>query len=365
MHRTARQSFALSLTFAALVGLAACGSGKKAIDTTVAVPTPETTETTASVAADTTLADPPAENAADTTVAAATVLSKGEVMARADAICTQVRTDMAAVPAPTSFATAGPSLQKMLGISEAGVAALKVLPVAGSDQNTLNSLVSLLEAANRSLKAAVDATSAGDESAANTATDAYSAKVVAFAEEAKAAGFQACGQTGPTVTPSETAGASSSEVSEPAGAGDSKFALVDLGTTLKAIPGFEYVALDKAIQSQLISGFAADPNVVALVDAVGTSVVSNKTDRALLIFLRLKRPLVGKELQDFVGGVVGTGTDVEQGKVAGTRGWSYVDSSGSRAFVTVRNNTAILSLADSTDVLSSVVSGLFNANPDL
>ena len=362
MHRTARPSFALCLTFAAVVGLTACGSGKKAIDTTVAA---STAETTAPAAADSTLAEPPSETAADTTVAAAPALSRDEVIARADAICTQVRTDMSAVPAPASFATAGPSLQKMLGISETGVAALRALPVAGSDQNTLNSLVSMLEAANRSLKAAVDATSAGDEAAANTAGDAYSAKVVAFAEAAKAAGFQACGQTGPTATTTETAAPTSSEAAVPAATGDTKFALVDLGTTLKAIPGFDYVALDKAIQSQLIDGFAADPNVVSLVDAVGTSVVTNKTDRALLIFLRLKRPLVGKELQDFVGGVVGNGTDVEQGKVAGTRGWSYVDSSGSRAFVTVRNNTAILSLADSTDVLASVVSGLFNANPDL
>ncbi len=361
MYRIARHALTISLSIATLAGLSACGSKNSATDTTVASPV----ETTAS-APDTTVGD----TVAETTVAG---LSTSELVAQADAICTQVRTDMGAVPAPDSLATAGPSLQKMLDISVAGVASLKALPAADGDRETLGSLVSLLEAANEALKQATAAATAGDEATANSASDAYSAKVAAFAEAAKAAGFEACGQTGPTGAATETtavasdgtAADTSAASGAPATDESGKFGLVDLGTALDPIAGFTYQPLDKAIQSELLSGFAADPNVVELVNAVGTSVVTNDTDRALLIFLRLNRPLVGQELQEFVSGVIGNGTEVEQGEVAGTRGWSYVDSSGSKAFVTVRNDTAILSLTDSTDVLATVIAGLFQANPTL
>ena len=144
-----------------------------------------------------------------------------------------------------------------------------------------------------------------------------------------------------------------------------KFRIVDLGTKLEPIPGFTYQPLDVAIQTQMLSGFATDANIVELVNTIGTSVATNDTDKALLMALGLNRVLVGTELMDFVTGVIGTGTDVQQGEVAGTRGWTYVDGSGSKAFVTVRNDTAILCLTDSSDVLAKVVSGLFAANPNL
>ena len=103
--------------------------------------------------------------------------------------------------------------------------------------------------------------------------------------------------------------------------GQGVFEIIDLGRELRPGAGFSFETLAEGIQSELVSGFEADPNVVELVGAVGTSVMTDGSDKTLLIVLVLKRPLVRQELKDFIAGVIGGGTEVDQGAVAGTRPW--------------------------------------------
>jgi hypothetical protein len=98
---------------------------------------------------------------------------------------------------------------------------------------------------------------------------------------------------------------------------------------------------------------------------VGTSQVTQSDQQAILIFLGLKRELAPTEVDQFVKGVAAGATDVEQVTVAGAAGWAWTDGSGKTVFVTVRGDTAVLGMSDSTDHLSGVVAGLFEANPQL
>jgi hypothetical protein len=104
---------------------------------------------------------------------------------------------------------------------------------------------------------------------------------------------------------------------------------------------------------------------VRLAAAVGSGVVTKDGKQALLIFVGLKRELDATELDEFVKGVIGDGTNLQQGEVAGHPGWAYTTADGQQAFTTVRGTTAVLALADDQDHLAGVIAGLFQSNPQL
>lgn len=145
----------------------------------------------------------------------------------------------------------------------------------------------------------------------------------------------------------------------------SPFDFVNLSEKLTPIPGFNLAPLPAEANQALLTSFEQNPAIVELVAAVGTSTVTQADQKALLIFLGLKRTLSATENDDFIKGVVGDGTGVEKGTVANQVGWTFVDADGRQNFTTVRNDTAILASADSVDHLAGVVNGLFAANPTL
>ena len=145
----------------------------------------------------------------------------------------------------------------------------------------------------------------------------------------------------------------------------SPFDFVNLSEKLTPIPGFDLAPLPAEANQALLTSFEQNPAIVELVAAVGTSTVTQADQKALLIFLGLKRTLSATENDDFIKGVVGDGTGVEKGTVANQVGWTFVDADGRQNFTTVRNDTAILASADSVDHLAGVVNGLFAANPTL
>ena len=344
MFRRSTCILIVACTVVSSLSLAACGgSDSKTTDasSTVAETAPATTETTV----------------ASTKITAPAGLSTAQLVTKAGAICTRVRADMGALTPPASFAEAEAAFAKMLAVSSQGVTDLKALPAVGSDATTMATFITTLTAANVALADSVTAAHAGDEAAANTASERYGKKVQEFAAAANVAGFAECGAGAPATAEAPN--------TTPQAAPVSALTVVDLSSQLKPITGFSYVALPAEVETGLVTTFEKTPGVVDLMRAVGVTQVKNTKDQAILILLGTKRPLVGDELKQFISGVVGDGTGVQEIEVAGTKGWAYVDNTGKQAFVTVRNDTAVLAIAETTDVLSTVVTGLFEANPDI
>lgn len=296
-------------------------------------------------------------------------LSAAELRSKADAICTSVRADTKAIPAPASVAEAGPATDKLIAINVKGIADVKALKAPKADLEVITRMTGQLDAANVELVKTAAALKAGDETAANASGEAYSAKLTEFAQTAKAAGFLACGEGADTVAtsvettvaPQTTLPPETTAASAPA----SPFDFVNLDEKLNPIPGYTMAALPEGANQALLSTLSASQDVVDLASTVGTSQVTEGDQQAILIFLGLKRELAASEVDQFVKGVAAGATDVEQLTVAGKDGWAWTDGDGRTVFVTVRGDTAVLGMSDSTDHLSGVVAGLFESNPQL
>ena len=297
----------------------------------------------------------------DTTATAA--LSSSALRSKADAICGRVKKDSEALPAPSDLADLEKLGPKLLAISEKGVRDLEALEPPSSDAATMTKLIGILKASNKELEGVAKAAEAGDDDGATAALDASTAKLTEFAATAKEAGFSTCGQG--VESSAETDTTETTAASDTTAATDAGFADVDLGEKLNPIDGFTYQTLPDDARSALVDALGSSPDVKALVAAVGTTAVTDDNGTSLLIFLGLNRELSGDEAQQLVDSVTAGGTNVEQGDVAGTTGWAYVSSDGQQGFVTVRTDTVVVGLSDSTDHLAAVIQGLFVANPDL
>jgi len=142
---------------------------------------------------------------------------------------------------------------------------------------------------------------------------------------------------------------------------------IDPTTLLQPVAGYDSVPAPESAASSLVATFSANADIVSFVQAIGGVSLLSQADQAetRVLFLGLYSAPDDATTKDFLTGVIGDGTDVRSGTVAGYTGVLYTDTDGSPSFATVRGSTGLLATGTTEDSLTAAITALFAANPDL
>lgn len=295
-------------------------------------------------------------------------LSATQLRARVDAVCERMYERTATLEGPEDLAGLGATVTQLLEITEQGLERLERLVPRRSDTATMTELIGLVERSNRELERAGRAATKGDDAGATKALQASSELLAEFAGSAVAAGFTSCAQPDDGGAAEGEAGAADEGAGEGAGEGDgeaSSYQVLDLGSELQPIPGFAYAPLPDEGRDELVAGLGTSSEVTGLLEAIGTTLVTDDAAASLLILLVLREVPDDDGALEIVEGMTSDAISVEQGEIQGRSGLGYVTADNRQGFVSVRGRAVVIGLSDSTEHLAAVLSGLFEANPEL
>lgn len=300
-------------------------------------------------------------------------LSASDFVKQANAICTDVRAQMRAVPQPKDVANAAIEYGKLLKISQTGTDQLAALKASGDAKTTRDDLVDALDAANTQLKAAVKAAQAKDEAGLTAAGDAYSTKLEKLTPIATAGGLTECVPTGGATTdttpvdttPADTTPADTTPLDTTSSASGVQY--VDPTSLVTAWDGQTFVSLNEKDAKALTDSLASNPNDPVKVIAAGALDVTDTASKAetIVLFFELDQALSASDIKLFLGGVVGKAADANYGAIGSTDGVTYTTPDGLSSFATVHASTAIVVIGQDAGSVTSTVTGLFAANPTL